>query len=241
MLKPPISPNYFKLYKKTREDILSKEVNWGLGALSASVFYRTYSRKKDDGTFESWNDCVIRVVEGMFTILKTHSSQTGITWDEKQGQKLAAEAAERLFCFKWTPPGRGLWTMGTDLIWNRGSAALQNCGFVSTEKIDNEDIESVLAPFRFLGDFSFYGVGVGFDTLGRNNNISVLGYSEEEPEKFVVDDSREGWVEAFMKQLRHGISNGPRIEFDTSLIRKQGEPIKGFGGKHRDHYHSSTP
>lgn len=231
MLKPPINPVYFKLYKKTREDILAKEVNWGLGALSATVFYRTYSRVKDNGKFETWNDCVIRVIEGMFTILKTHSHQTGISWDEKQGQKLAAEAAERLFEFKWTPPGRGLWTMGTDLIWDRGSAALQNCGFVSTEEMDNEDVETIQAPFKFLGDFSFYGVGVGFDTLGTLNDVSVLGYNEDERVPFQVPDTREGWVDAMMYQLMNGLTNGPRINFDTSLIRKKGSPIKGFGGE----------
>ena len=37
--------------------------------------------------------------------------------------------------FRFLPPGRGLWMMGTDYIYERGSAALNNCAFVSTEEI----------------------------------------------------------------------------------------------------------
>ena len=72
-----------------------------------------------------------------------------VTWDEKRAHKLAEEAAERLFEFKWMPPGRGLWMMGTPFIWEKGGAALNNCAFVSTEDIDAELSKSFAFPKRF--------------------------------------------------------------------------------------------
>ena len=136
MLAPGKNPIKFALRKDFKEKLKDKPVNWGYGGLSEFTYYRTYSRKKSYGYMETWADCVIRVVEGFFSILKTHSVASYIGWDEKRAHKLAEEASERLFEFKWMPPGRGLWMMGTPFIWEKGGAALNNCAFVSTEDID---------------------------------------------------------------------------------------------------------
>ena len=42
---------------------------------------------------------------------------------------------ELMWEFKFSPPGRGLWMMGTKYVYERGSAALNNCGYISTENI----------------------------------------------------------------------------------------------------------
>lgn len=127
LISPGTKPHNFTLSKSYREDLLSREVKWNIPGLSEFTFIRTYARKKPTGNLEVWNECVVRVIEGMFTILKTHAKINHITWDEKKAQKLAKEAADRMFCFKWLPPGRGLWMMGTDFVWERGGAALNNC------------------------------------------------------------------------------------------------------------------
>jgi len=67
------------------------------------------------------------------------------------------------------PPGRGLWMMGTDYIYERGSAALNNCAFVSTDEIQ----VSFSEPFCFLMDMSMLGVGVAFDTKGAARSRSA--------------------------------------------------------------------
>ena len=190
MLAPGKNPINFALKNAFKTELKDKTVNWGYGGLSEFTYYRTYSRKKSDGTLETWADCVIRVIEGFFSILKTHSISSYITWDEKRAHKLAEEAAERLFEFKWMPPGRGLWMMGTPFIWDKGGAALNNCAFVSTIDIDAEMSKS----FAFLMDMSMVGVGVGFDTKGAGKIASIE--PEGSPELLVIEDSREGWVEA---------------------------------------------
>ena len=225
MLAPGKNPIAFLLRKDFKEKLKNKKVNWGYGGLSEFTYYRTYARKQSNGQLETWADCVIRVIEGTFSILKTHSLTSMITWHENKGHKLAQEAAERLFEFKWMPPGRGLWMMGTPFIWEKGGAALNNCAFVSTEDIDAELSKS----FAFLMDMSMVGVGVGFDTKGANKIISTL--PEGAPELFQVEDSREGWVEAISCLIDSYLEEGSTpIEIDVSQVRPYGTPIKGFGG-----------
>ena len=219
------NPIKFQFKKEFKEKLLASEVQWGYGGLSAFTYYRTYSRKKENGTLETWQECVLRVIEGMFSILKTHSVSSGHTWDEKRAHRLAEEAAERLFEFKWTPPGRGLWMMGTPFVWEKGGACLNNCGFVSTENIDAE----LSKPFAFLMDMSMVGVGIGFDTKGAGKIAAYV--PEGAPELITVEDSREGWVELISCLIDSYLEEGSNpVEPDTSLVRAYGEPIKGFGG-----------
>lgn len=225
MLAPGFKPNKFYLTEEFKTKLKKTQVDWKFGGLSAFTYYRTYARKKDNGGLETWAECVIRVTEGSFTILKTHATSTFIPWDEEKGQVLAEEFALGIFNFKWTPPGRGLWMMGTDFIYEKGAAALNNCAFISTENIHSE----YSRPFAFLMDMSMLGVGVGFDTKGADSLVLLepLGL----PELVIVEDSREGWVEAIACLIDSYMEPASRpIEIDVSLIRAYGEPIKGFGG-----------
>ena len=73
------------------------------------------------------------------------------------------------------------------------------------------------------------GVGVGFDTKGAGKIVSIE--PEGSPELLVIEDSREGWVEALSCLIDSYLDEGSApMEFDYSLIREYGEPIRGFGG-----------
>ena len=119
--------------------------------------------------------------------------------------------------------------MGTPVIHKKNlSVALNNCAFVSTEDLELNPTR----PFEFLMDASMLGVGVGFDTKGRDR-VMILG-PKEEVEVYRIEDSREGWVNSVSKLLKayFGV-NGEKmndIEFDYSAIRPEGEPLKTFGG-----------
>lgn len=220
--KKPIN---FTFRKEFKEKLKTQKVEWGFGGLSAFTFYRTYARQTESGKLESWPDCVIRVIEGMFSIIKTHSITSEHTWNEKRAHKLAEEAAQRLFEFKWTPPGRGLWMMGTPFVWEKGGACLNNCGFVSTEDIDAE----MSKPFAFLMDMSMVGVGVGFDTKGAGKIAAYV--PEGDIEVITVEDSREGWVELISCLIDSYLEEGSNpVVPDVSLVRAYGKPIVGFGG-----------
>jgi hypothetical protein len=71
---------------------------------------------------------------------------------------------EKIFRFKFLPPGRGLWAMGTKITEEKELyAALNNCAFVSTKQ---DTVDAFISSFTFLMDSSMIGVGVGFDTKG---------------------------------------------------------------------------
>ena len=43
-------------------------------------------------------------------------------------------------------------------------------------------------------DSTMLGVGVGFDTKGKDCNFKIYQPDKSNPKVFVIEDSREGWV-----------------------------------------------
>ena len=198
--------------------------NWG--PIGYFTFKRTYARPDAwNGTEEFWQTCK-RVVEGVYRVQKSHCLHHKLPWSDSKAQRSAQEMYERMWDFKWLPPGRGLWVMGTDVIENKGGAALNNCAFVSTANIDKD----FTGPFEFLMDMSMLGVGVGADTLGAG--LVNIVRPETNLEIYTVEDSREGWV-ALIKRILLAYVGKKRLpqEIDYSLLRPKGAPLKGFGGK----------
>jgi ribonucleoside-triphosphate reductase (thioredoxin) len=131
---------------------------------------------------------------------------------------------DRMFTMKFLPPGRGLWTMGTDIVNKKGlAAALNNCGFVSTVEISKKFSK----PFVFTMDMSMLGVGIGFDTKGAGS--LVVQKPDIEEQLYVVEDTREGWVKS-VGDLIDSFNCGVNPLFDYSKIRPIGTPLKTFGG-----------
>jgi len=191
------------------------------------TFLRTYSRLKDDGTKETWVDVCERVINGMYSLQKDHAKLNRLPWSDAKAASSAKEAFDRLFDLKWTPPGRGLWVMGTKIVnEQRNSAALQNCAFVSTASMTKIDPAK---PFAFLMEASMLGVGVGFDAKGADKEFTI--YEPQGETTYVIPDTREGWVESSSALLNSFLKpDQKRPVFDYSQIRPAGEPIKTFGG-----------
>lgn len=215
----------------------TREVPWGYkdaggNSFGELVFLDKYSRLKDDGSKETWVDVCQRVINGMYTVQKDHAKGHRLPWSDRKAQASAQEAFDRMFHFKWTPPGRGLWVMGTELVMlQRNSAPLQNCAFVSTGDMTKIDPTK---PFAFLMEASMLGVGVGFDLLGAEKDFTIGDPSETQStqmDHFIIPDTREGWVESMRTLLECYLKpNHGEVTFDYSLIRAAGEPIKTFGG-----------
>jgi len=222
-------PRIFQLNPSFLERFLGQQPAWG--PVGWFTFKRTYARRLcncieacSHPTEEFWQTCQ-RVVEGCFNIQKVWSRSMGVPWNESKAQKSAQDMFQRMWEFKFTPPGRGLWMMGTDLLFEKGSAALQNCSFVTTAQI-NEDFAF---PFCFLMDMSMLGVGVGGDTRGAES-VKVLP-PKTTTDMLVVEDSREGWVELVRNVLNSFVHKSAfPLVVDYSKIRPRGAPIRGFGG-----------
>jgi ribonucleoside-triphosphate reductase (thioredoxin) len=200
----------------------------GSNSLGEITFIRTYSRVKEDGTKERWHEVCRRVIEGMYSVQKNHAKDNRLPWNDNKAQKSAQEAFQRMFELKWTPPGRGLWAFGTPMTMEkRNSASLQNCAMVSTRDIDRNDPGAL---FAWVMDALMLGIGVGFDTLGKDKQMSI--YAPTEPVNiYEIPDTREGWVESVRLLINSFLRANQSIqEFNYDLIRPLGAPIKGFGG-----------
>jgi adenosylcobalamin-dependent ribonucleoside-triphosphate reductase len=226
-MRTPANIRRFRLSDNFIEPYKAKEVPWG--PLGYVTYKRSYARRLSEfdpdteGSEEWWQTCR-RVIEGMFDMQKQHVFLLGLEWNDNKAQRTAKDAYERLFELKWTPPGRGLWMMGTKFVEEKTAAGLFNCAFRSTKDLSNKG--GYL--FAWMMDALMLGIGVGFDTEGAGTiTIQEPQYTND---TLVIDDSREGWVDS-VHLLLDGFFFGAKVpKFDYGAIRPAGAPIAGFGG-----------
>ncbi len=210
----------FELSSEGVNFLKSLKQEFGFNGFGEATYYRTYSRLKDDGTQENWADTIIRVVNGVLSIRKNHYILNGLEFNDDDWQEFARSFALSMFYMEFLPPGRGLWAMGTEYVYNRGSMALNNCGAV-----DSKDLSHAC---EWAMDALMCGVGVGFNTAwdGKAKNPD-----KSSSKIFEIPDSREGWVESLKLLIESYTKDGEWYQFDYSLIRPFGAIIRGFGGK----------
>ncbi len=201
----------------------SKQPDWG--PIGYITYKRTYARiVEGENRKEEFWETLRRVVEGCYSIQKEHCMKLSLPWSDQKAQKSAQIMFEKIWNFKFSPPGRGLWMMGTEFIARHGSMSLNNCGFASTEDIALKYSKA----FEFVMDALMLGVGVGFDTKGAGK--IKIQKPKEGTFNFEIDDSREGWVESLKLILEAYFLGKQTPTFDFSKIRLAGTPIRGFGG-----------
>ena len=207
------------------------------GPLGETVFNRTYSRLKPDGSQESWEDTVDRVVAGNIAMV----DPAHVRIDE------AHKLKELMLDFKIIPAGRHLWAT-KDPASGEETEHLFNC---------HRSIWGPRLSSHFCYTFNALLCGGG---VGDNYSTSYLSslptpsalvepavrISPSHPnefevahrrcplpasvEFFEVEDSREGWVEALRFLIDKSEIGGGAICFDVSKVRPRGAAIKKFGG-----------
>ena len=228
----------FRLAEEFVAGYKGKTVPWGYkdaagNSVGEITFLRTYSRLKEDGTKETWVDVCERVINGMYSLQKDHCKTNRLPWNDAKAQASAKEAFDRMFNLKWTPPGRGLWVMGTAIVnEQKNSAALQNCAFVSTDSMNKNNPAK---PFAFLMEASMLGVGVGFDDRGADKEFLIYE-PQPDTDPISIPDTREGWVESVALLINSYLKSDQKSPvFEYSQIRPAGTPIKTFGGTAAGH------
>jgi len=209
------------------------------GSLGEITYYRTYSRqlenipahlaelaRSEKLTRENWAITIARVVEGVYNWQKWHCHNNSRPWSDERANRSAKQMYHLMFNMYFLPPGRGLWMMGTDYVWNRKNGApLNNCGFVSTERIT----KNFAKPFLWMMDMLMLGVGIGADMKGANQQFIYA--AKEGYDVYSVRDSREGWLDAIELLLNAYTKPYQTYPiFDYTAIREAGKPIRGFGG-----------
>lgn len=211
---------FFYLNDAAVEQLYSWTPKFGFNGYGEIVFYRTFSRKKEDGTMETWNDTCLRVINGIMSIRKNHYVQNNIEWHEEYWQQFAFEMLKSMFNMEWLPPGRGLWQCGSQYMYERGSAALNNCGFTEVTFATMAD------DMAWAMNMLMVGVGIGFRLNRTETHVRI-------PNKefyYIIPDSREGWSHSVRLLIAAYTSTGNKPFFDYSQIRGKNKPIKGFGG-----------
>ena len=215
-----------------------------------AVFYRSYSRRKEDGVRENFQEAIRRTVNAIADI--------GNFSDEQR--ILALEMAYGQHCF---PSGRSLWVAGTD--WSNKAdnfPGFYNCCSMHLDEVP---------MFGLLMELAMMGTGTGavlekdvvdklptikrgLEVLTVTQNEGTKGGSDKTTIKFIgftdgrpfirvtVGDSRNGWASAYqgLIELATGMpaegeadynsENSALIQLDLTQVRQAGEPLKGFGG-----------
>jgi len=225
----------FRLTDEFIEPYKTRKVAWGFpvggnATLGELNWLTKYSARKLDGSKERYWEGLRRVIEGMYSIQKDYAIQHRLPWSDKKAHRSAHEAYERAFTWKWSPPGRGFWKLGSFMVNGlKDSSTLQNCAFLSTQFIDGDD---PAFPFYRLMEMSMLGIGVGFDVRGAGLvNLHEPKGDRNNGGYVIVDDSREGWYESTRMLLEsYLLPDKPEVVFDYFDIRPAGTPIRGFGG-----------
>jgi hypothetical protein len=130
---------------------------------------------------------------------------------------------------KGTPAGRGLWFSGAPAHEKIGGAALCNCWFLL---LDNWQ------AFVDAQDLLMLGGGVGASVEHKfvsklpkvKKGVQITRRKGADAD-FIIPDTREGWCEATRRLLESYFVTGKSWTYSTVVIRPEGTPITGFGGK----------
>ncbi len=203
------------------------------------VFYRTYSRRNEEGTRESWLEVCQRTLAGL--------QELGNLSDKEVA--LIAEMQQEL---KALTSGRWLWVGGTDWVKRpENFSGGYNC--TSTNVVD-------WRAFGLMMDLAMQGCGTGavledkyiqqLPAIRNPITVEVIGEIGKTPVaerhelsqveidgnqvNVKVGDSRQGWVKSYQTLLESSTDpqfTGPvHFVVDISDIRPTGESLKGFGG-----------
>ncbi|MEM7062415.1 MAG: ribonucleoside-triphosphate reductase, adenosylcobalamin-dependent [Cyanobacteria bacterium P01_B01_bin.77] len=203
------------------------------------VFYRTYSRRLDNGQRESWYDVCDRTLGGLVELGKLTANEKTLV--QRMQRQLKA-----------LPSGRWLWVGGTE--WSKQQknfSGAYNC--TSTNVVD-------WRSFGLMMDLAMMGCGTGAVLEPKyiaqlpaiRNRLSITmagevgttpaGQRREETEVTVdgnrveiyVGDSRNGWVMSYQKILELSsneyFTGDVEVIVDLSDVRPAGEKLRGFGG-----------
>ncbi|NJL97571.1 MAG: ribonucleoside-triphosphate reductase, adenosylcobalamin-dependent [Synechococcaceae cyanobacterium SM2_3_2] len=203
------------------------------------VFYRTYSRRQEDLSRETWEEVCDRTVTDVAKLGQFTPAERDLV--ERMQRQLKAMVS-----------GRALWVMGTPWIHQpENFSGSYNC--TSTNVVDWD-------AFGLMMDLAMMGCGTGavlepkyIDRLPQICNRLELHQSGEvgstppgeRMESTVVQinghqahikvgDSRRGWVDSYQALME--LASDPQlggvaeVTVDLSDVRPAGEKLRGFGG-----------
>lgn len=214
-----------------------------------TVYQRTYSRTKHDGSRETWPETVRRVVDGNLAL-----------GDPRHQLANEREELIRLMTdFKVVPAGRHLWASGVagrQYLFNChvagwGADVTEHFEFTFLRLMEGGGVGSNYSN-RYLADYPRIDGWWSIDHIAEPYRVHIV-CDPEHPDYqkmldsgvlsteyvsdwdgcYEVDDSREGWADALTNLIStyyRAAKNVNRV-FDVSRVRGEGERLKTFGGR----------
>lgn len=208
-------------------------------ARSQLVARRTYQRPKPDGSFESWNEVVDRVLGHQQWLWERAKGEQPLTDVEHAELR---ELGTLLRNREGSLAGRTLWLGGTD-VSKRCEATQFNCAGLKVETVHD-----VVDAYWLL----LQGCGVGFEPLtgtlsgftkpveievirSQRHLLAQKRGREDNRETFKdgvwtvqVGDSARAWAKAVGKLLA-GKRRADKLVLDFTQVRPAGERLAGYG------------
>lgn len=175
------------------------------------IFYQMYSRWVDKlSRRETWIETVDRFMNFMKEDIKNK-----LTEEEYRDVRLAILNQD--IC----PSMRLFWSAGAPC--RKSNVWAYNCSYIAPTKLQD---------FGEIMYILMCGAGLGFAV--ESENVQQLPQIKKQTGKklktHVVEDSKEGWADAFVLALRSWFS-GKDIDFDYSEVRPEGSRLKTAGGR----------
>jgi len=215
----------FILYRKERSDLrkqgkavpvevrekVEESRKYFKNPLAEFVYYRTYSKWRDDlGRRETWVETIDRFMDFMKYNL-----------GDKLKPSEYKEIYEGILNQEVVPSMRLVWSAGKAA--KKTNVAAYNCSYVAPTK---------LKDFGEMMYILMCGAGLGFSA--ESHVVQSLPQIKKQTGKrlktHVVDDSKEGWADAFVLGLETWF-DGKDIAFDYSKLRPRGARLKTMGGR----------
>lgn len=178
---------------------------------SEYIFYQFYSRWVPElGRRETWVETIDRYMDYMRENLGNKLSQ-------KEYEDVRQAILNQDIC----PSMRLLWSAGK--ACRNSNVWAYNCSYVAP------------TCFQDLGEImyiSMCGAGLGFAVEWENVQKfpQIKKQSKEKPTVHAIQDSKEGWADAFVLGLKNWF-DGRDVKFDYSAIRPAGARLETAGGR----------
>lgn len=178
---------------------------------SEFIFYQFYSRWMPDlGRRETWIETVDRYMAYMKENLE--NKLTKKEYDDVRKAILNQEVC---------PSMRLLWSAGK--ACRNSNVWAYNCSYITPTC--PQDLGEIMY-------ISMCGAGLGFSVESENVQQfpQIKKQTKDKPTNYVVEDSKEGWADAFIFGLEAWF-NGKDVKFDYSQIRPAGARLETAGGR----------
>lgn len=179
--------------------------------LGEFVYYRTYSRWiSEEGRRETW----IETIDRYMSFMKENLGK-------KLPEKDFKEVRDTILSQGSMPSMRLLQFAGGAA--RTTNVCAYNCSFIAPSSFQD---------FAEIMYISMCGTGVGWSVESKNIQAlpQIKNQSGKKLPSYVVQDSKEGWCNAFAFGLKTWFE-GNEVDFDFSQIRPAGARLKTMGGK----------